>query len=318
MTTVLAYLKEPELSAIAIERLAAAFPDVTVHKTGRLAEVEAVIADVEVLVTIGPVLDADAGAVFRAACRLRWVQTIGTGTDNILGHPDLSPTVAVTNVRGVHGAQMSEAAIGAMLAMARDIPRIVRNQDEGRWERFAPRLLAGGTVGIVGTGAIAEALAPRCKALGMTVVGISASPRELPHFDRVEPRADLPRIAGDLDWLVLLTPYSADTHHLIGADVLSAMKPDACLVNLARGGVVDEDALLAALDAGEISGAALDVFAHEPLAGESRFWRHPRVIVTPHLGGFHGGYADQVLSAITDNFTRYRAGGTAALINRVN
>jgi phosphoglycerate dehydrogenase-like enzyme len=202
--------------------------------------------------------------------------------------------------------------------MARDIPRIVRNQDEGRWERFAPRLLAGGTVGIVGTGAIAEALAPRCKALGMTVVGISASPRELPHFDRVEPRADLPRIAGDLDWLVLLTPYSADTHHLIGADVLSAMKPDACLVNLARGGVVDEDALLAALDAGEISGAALDVFAHEPLAGESRFWRHPRVIVTPHLGGFHGGYADQVLSAITDNFTRYRAGGTAALINRVN
>jgi phosphoglycerate dehydrogenase-like enzyme len=318
VTTVLAYLKEPELSAFAVERLAAGIPGMTVHKTDRLAVVDAVIGDVEVLVTIGPVLGAVAGALFRAAHNLRWVQTIGTGTYNILGHPDLPAGVAVTNVRGVHGAQMSEAAIAAMLALARELPRVIANQRDRRWDRFPPRLLAGSTVGIVGTGAIAGALAPRCKALGMTVVGISASPRAMPDFDRVEPRADLCRLAGELDWLVVLTPYSADTHHLVGADLLSAMKPTACLINLARGGVVDEDALLNALDVGGIAGAALDVFAHEPLGHDSRFWNHPRVIVTPHLGGLHAGYADEVLTVIIDNMQRFREGGPDALVNRVN
>ena len=318
MTSVLAYLKEPELSAFAVERLATLFPDTTVHKADNIADAEAVIGDVELLVTIGPALGADAGALFRAARKLRWVQTIGTGTDNIFGHPDLPAHVAVTNVRGVHGAQMSEAAIAAMLSLARDLPRVIASQRDRRWDRFAPRLLAGGTVGIVGTGAIAAALAPRCKALGMTVVGVSANPRAMPDFDRVEPRADLLRLAGELDWLVLLTPYSADTHRLVGADLLSAMKPTACLVNLARGGVVDEDALLDALDAGRIAGAALDVFAHEPLDSGSRFWDHPRVIVTPHLGGLHAGYADEVLALIIDNMRRFREGGPGALANRVN
>jgi phosphoglycerate dehydrogenase-like enzyme len=318
MTAVLAYLKEPELGAFAVERLGTLFPDVTVHKADRLADAEAVIGEVELLVTIGPALGTDAGALFRAAPKLRWVQTIGTGTDNILRHPDLPAHVAVTNVRGVHGAQMSEAAIAAMLSLARELPRVIANQRDRRWDRFAPRLLAGSTVGIVGTGAIAAALAPRCKALGMTVVGVSATPRTMPGFDRVEPRADLLRLAGELDWLVLLTPYSADTHHLVGANLLVAMKPTACLVNLARGGVVDEDALLGALDAGRTAGAALDVFAHEPLDPGSRFWDHPRVIVTPHLGGLHAGYADEVLALIIDNMRRYREGGPGALANRVN
>jgi phosphoglycerate dehydrogenase-like enzyme len=318
MTTVLAYLKEPELSAFAVERLATLFPDVTVHKADNLADAGALIGDVELLVTIGPALGADAGALFRAARKLRWVQTIGTGTDNILGHPDLPADVAVTNVRGVHGAQMSEAAIAAMLSLARELPRVFANQQDRRWDRFAPRLLAGSTVGIVGTGAIAAALAPRCKALGMTIVGVSANPRAMPGFDRVEPRADLLRLAGELDWLVLLTPYSADTHHLVGAELLAAMKPTASLVNLARGGVVDEHALLRALDAGRIAGAALDVFAHEPLDSRSRFWDHPRVIVTPHLGGLHAGYADEVLAVMIDNMRRYREGAPGALANRVN
>jgi len=317
MTTVLALLKEPELSAMAVDRLSASFPDVRVHAAERVADAAAILDDVELLVTIGPALGSDASALFRAARSLRWVQSIGTGVDNILGHPDLGADVAVTNVRGVHGEQMSEAALASMLALARDLPRVIRNQQDARWERFAPRTLAGTTVGILGTGAIAAALAPRCKAMGMTVVGISASPRPLPDFDRVEARDELIRAVADLDWLVLLAPYSPETHHVINGDVLAAMKPGAMLVNLARGGVADESALLAALDAGTLAGAALDVFAQEPLDPASPFWRHPRVIVTPHLGGFHAGYPDQVYAVIADNFTRYRAGGVAALVNRV-
>ena len=310
---ILVLLKQPELDAMPIERLAEAFPDVVVEKAETLAAATALDA-VDLLVTIGPALGGDADALFRAATGLRWVQSIGTGVDNLLGHPG----VAVTNVRGVHGAQMAEAVIAAMLALERDLPRTLRNQQAARWERFAPRLLSGGTAGILGTGAIAAALAPRLKALGMTVIGISAAPRPLADFDRVEPRGDLPRVAAEVDHLILLAPYDAGTHHIVGADVLAAMKPDAFLVNFARGGVVDEAALLAALDGGQIAGAALDVFAQEPLPSDSPFWRHQRVIVTPHLGGFHSGYPEQVYAVIADNVARYRAGGVDALVNRVN
>lgn len=317
MMRVLVVLKEPELGAMPIERLAEAFPDVTVEKVASVAAARTV-AEAELLVTIGPALGTEAAPLFHAARRLRWVQSIGTGVDNLLGHPALPAGVAVTNVRGLHGAQMSEAVIAAMLALARDLPRALHNQQAARWERFAPRLLAGATVGILGTGAIATALAPRLQALGMTVVGITATPRPLAGFDRVEPRAELVRVVADLDHLVLLAPLAPDTHHIVGAAVLAAMKPGAFLVNFARGGVVDEVALLAALDRGSIGGAALDVFAHEPLGADSLFWAHPRVIVTPHLGGFHAGYPEQVYAAIADNVARYRAGGSAALLNRVD
>ncbi|WP_425228939.1 D-2-hydroxyacid dehydrogenase [Sphingomonas sp.] len=317
MTQLLAILAEPERSAMAFERLSVRFPGVKVT-TGGAAVATDHAADAEILVTIGPALGRAANQIFVAAGKLRWIQSIGTGTDNLLGHPALRPGVAVTNVRGVHGDQMSEAAIGAMLALARDLPRIVRQQAEARWERFAPRLLAGATVGILGLGAIAAALAPRLKALGMTTVGIGGTPRALDGFDRVEPRGALVEVAAGLDYLVVLTPYSTDTHHLVDAAVLAAMKPDACVVNLARGGVVDEAALLIALDAGRLSGAALDVFAQEPLGADSPWWRHPRVLVTPHLGGFHAGYGEQVYTAVADNLRRYLAGGIEALVNRVD
>lgn len=312
---ILTILPEPELSAFPFERLAEQFDGVTVEKA---SSIEAVTGrgEAELLLTIGSVLGDKAGALFGAMPKLRWIQSIGTGVDNLLGHPDLANEVVVTNARGLHGAQMSEAVIAAMLALARDLPRAFRQQQAATWQRYAPRLLDGGTVGILGTGAIASSLAPRLKALGMTVVGISASPRALPDFDRVEPRADLERIAATLDHLVLLAPYAPETHHIVSRAVLAAMKPTAFLVNFARGGVVDESALLAALDARAIAGAALDVFAREPLGPESPLWAHPRVIVTPHIGGYHAAYPEQLFALIADNVARYRQGGVEALNNR--
>lgn len=318
MTKILAILKEPELGAMRLERLAERFPGVSVEVLSDAALADEAMSQAEVLITIGPILGAKAATLFANAPALKWVQSIGVGVDNLLGHPQLAPSVAVTNVRGVHGAQMSEAALAAMLALARDLPRMLRNQAAARWERYAPALLAGGTVGILGVGAIASELAPRCKAFGMTVVGLSSSPRAMPHFDRMESQADLPKAVADLDFLVLLTPYSARTHHLVDAGVIAAMKREAYLVNLARGGVLDEDALLAALDAGSIAGAALDVFSREPLPADSRLWSHPKLILSPHLGGYHRGYADQVVAAIEDNLGRYLEGGAAALVNRMH
>ena len=148
----------------------------------------------------------------------------------------------------------------------------MRHQDGQSWTRWPPRLLDGKTVGIYGVGLIAEALAPRCEALGMDVIGFTSTRRALPGFDRMHLRSELLEVAGRLDYLVLLVPYAEDTRHIIDARVFQAMKRTGYLVNLARGGIVDEGALIRALEAGEIAGAALDVFQEEPLPASHPLW----------------------------------------------
>lgn len=300
-------------------RLAAAFPGrLAVHGFDPGHDDQAIPADAEVLVTLGVHLGAQSDRVFAAAPDLKWVQLVGVGTDNVLGHPKLAADVAITNIRGLHGPQMSEAAFAAMLSFARETPRLVRNQDRATWERFPARRLYGRTVGIVGMGAIAADLAPRCQAFGMTVVGFSASNRPTPGFDRIFDRADIARHAAEIDYLVVLTPHTPQTHHMIDAEVLAALGSDGVLVNLARGGVVDETALLAALAKGTIRGAALDVFETEPLRSDHPFWTLSNVVVTPHLGGFHADYGDEVVAIVIDNMERYLSGGIGTLTNRLS
>jgi D-2-hydroxyacid dehydrogenase (NADP+) len=130
-------------------------------------------------------------------------------------------------------------------------------------------------------------------------------------------RDDLEAAVGELDFLVLLTPYTAETHGIVGAGVLAAMKPSAFLVNLARGGIVDEEALLRALSEKRLAGAALDVFAQEPLPADHPFWGMDNVIVTPHLGGFHDQYAQEALPTVVDNFRKFLAGDLAHMANVV-
>src|SRR5882757_3153438 len=159
-----------------------------------------------------------------------------------------------------------------MLSLARDMPRSAHAQERNAWERWPARLLEGKTVGILGVGLIAEYLAPICKALGMTVIGISGSPRPAPGFDRVVARADLMKVVPEFDFLVALAPLTPQTRGIIGEKVFAAMKPSAYLVNVARGGVVDEPALMVALESDKIAGAALDVFSEEPLPASSPLW----------------------------------------------
>ena len=251
------------------------------------------------------------------APRLRWIQALGTGTDGIIDLPSFRPDIAVTNIRGIHGATMSEAALVAMLALSRDLPRAVRAQDRHSWERWPSRLLDRATVGIFGIGAIAEALAPRCKALGMTVVGISSVKRTVAGFDRILARDELPDAVGDLDFLVVLTPYSAKTKNAIDEAVFAAMKPSAYIINLARGGVVDEGALVKALQQKRIAGAALDVFATEPLAADHPLWGMKNVIVTAHLGGLYDRYVDDAMPTIAHNLRCFLADDMKGMINVV-
>jgi phosphoglycerate dehydrogenase-like enzyme len=180
-----------------------------------------------------------------------------------------------------------------------------------------PTLLNGKTAGIFGIGVIGEALAPRLKALGMKVVGISSSKRPVPHFDEMYSRDELVKAVKDLDHLVLLTPYTKETHNIVDQKVLSAMKPGSYLINVARGGIVDEKALVHALKNGPLAGAALDVFAMEPLPADHPLWDMPNVVVTPHTGGVHIDYADDALPIVEENMRRFLAGDTKNMVNLV-
>ncbi|HXQ83821.1 MAG TPA: D-2-hydroxyacid dehydrogenase [Xanthobacteraceae bacterium] len=296
------------------ERLQARFPELAVNLVDHHSKVGPYIADADALLTFAPMLSTK---VLEAATRLRWVQALGTGVDNLTDQAVLRKDVVVTNIRGIHGPPVSEAAIATMLALARDLPRAVRAQDERQWRRFPAQLLHNKTVGIFGVGVIAEALAPKCKAFGMRVIGVSSAPRAVAGFDRMHGRDELLRVAGEFDFFVLLTPLTEKTRNSIDAKVFAAMKPTSFLINLARGGVVDETALVEALKSGRIGGAALDVFNQEPLPADHPFWSMQNVIMTTHQGGFCDVYIDYALPTVETNMRCFLAGDIGGMINVV-
>jgi D-2-hydroxyacid dehydrogenase (NADP+) len=315
MTNVLILLAMPETVRKQYhDGIKARFPDVTVNVVDNHAKVDPYIGDADVLITFGPMMSDH---VLAKAAKLKWIQALGTGVDGITDQASLRKEVVVTNLHGIHGPPVSEAAFMSMLALSRQLPRTVRNQDKHNWERFPARLLHDKTVGIFGIGVIAEELAPKCKAFGMKVVGISSAQRPVPGFDRIYERSQLTEAVRDLDYLVLLTPLTPQTRNIVDAKVLAAMKPGAYLVNLARGGVVDEAALMAALKNKQLAGAALDVFATEPLPIDHPLWDMESVIITTHQGGFCDVYVNFALPVIEQNLRKFIAGDTASMINLV-
>ncbi len=242
MTNALFILAYPErLRKQYVDGLQREFPSINIDVVDHHSKVDPYIEKTDVLLTFSTMM---AEHVAAGAPNLKWIQALGTGTDGIRDLQSLSPEVIVTNVRGIQGVAMSEAALAAMLALSRDLPRSVRCKERQSWERWPAALLHSKTVGILGIGAIAEALAPRCKAMGMTVVGISSVPREIPGFDRMYPRGELVIAASECDYLVVLIPFSAESRNIVNAEVLAAMKPTSYMINLARGGVIDEHALI--------------------------------------------------------------------------
>lgn len=295
-------------------RLAERFPELGIDMVDHHSKTAPYIRSADALLTFGPHMKDE---VLHGAGKLRWVQALGTGVDNLIDLPSLRGDVMITNIRGIHGAPVSEAAVMMMLALARDFAGALRNQDRQIWTRAPVGLLENKTVGIFGVGLIAEVLAPKCKAFGMTVVGFTSAKRNVPGFDRMHGRDELIAQAKTLDFLVLLAPYSDEIRNLIGAQVFSAMKPSAYLVNLARGGIVDEDALLRALKANEIAGAALDVFQEEPLPAGHPLWTARNVLITPHLGGFSDVYAERALPTIEHNMACFLRGDLDQMVNVV-
>jgi phosphoglycerate dehydrogenase-like enzyme len=271
------------------------------------------LADADAIVSIGRWINAD----IVAACRqLKWFQCLITGTDHI---NDLirGRGVVLTNARGIHGTQMSELAIVFMLAHMRQIPRLVRSQAAHHWDRFTPRVLKGHTVVIVGVGTIAEDVATLCKAFGMRTIGISRTPRPARGFDTVLSRDDMLAGVGEGDFVVLLLPLTDENRGLVGREFLAAMKPEASLINISRGNIVDEEALIEALGAGRIAFAGLDVFKTTPLPADSPFWGMENVFVTPHTGGRSDRYEDDAVKIVSRNLRSFIEDRIDQMINVV-
>jgi D-2-hydroxyacid dehydrogenase (NADP+) len=290
------------------------FPSLDLYASNDRDSTFAYLDDAEAL--IGHHYQFDEPMLQRAKA-LRWIQSLTAGTDAILRLAALRPEVTLTSTRGMHGPQMSELVFLQMLALLRDFPRMQRNQAAHRWDRWPQPLLAGKTVVIVGVGAIAEVLAPRCKAFGMTVYGVSNSSRRPAGFDAILSRSELQRGAAAADFLVLIVPHSAQTENLIDAAVLACMKPSAYLINVARGGVLDEQALRDALRERRLAGAALDVFRERPLPAGHPLWSEEKIIITPHIGGMSDIYLDQAYPIVRDNIKQFIAGNLTGMKNIV-
>jgi phosphoglycerate dehydrogenase-like enzyme len=309
------YIGAPEADAVEFAKLAHAdFPGISLLATNDRAEALEHAAAAQAM--IGHHFQFDELLLERAP-ELRWIQSLTTGTDAIVKLAALRPDTVVTSTRGMHGPQVSELVFLHMLSLGRDFPRIYRNQTAARWERWPQPLLWGKSIVIVGVGAIAESLAPRCKAFGMHVYGVSNSARVPAGFDAVYGRHELLQAAALADFLVLLVPHSPQTEKLIDAGVIAALKPSAYVINAARGAVLDEQALLEALHQGRIAGAGLDVFRQQPLGADSPLWRTEHVLITPLLGGMSDIYLEQAYPIVRANLEYFLAGRPDAMLNIV-
>ncbi len=240
---------------------------------------------------------------------LRWIHWTGAGVDAVLFPELIESDVILTNARGIFDRAMAEYVLGLILCFAKRFPETTRHQEQRRWQHRLGELIIGRRALIVGVGSIGRSIARLLASAGLQVEGVGRRGRASDDdFAVVHPREDLNAVLPEADYVVIVVPLTAETRGLFGAAQLHAMKPTARLINVARGAVLDEPALVEALREGQIAGAALDVTDLEPLPGDSPLWSMPEVIISPHMSGDYVGYQDAVVSAFIDNFRRLRAG----------
>jgi phosphoglycerate dehydrogenase-like enzyme len=244
-------------------------------------------------------------AVIERAPRLRWVHSASVGVDTVLVPALVERPIVLTNARGVYSAALGEFALAAMLFFAKDLRRMVRSQGEGRWDPFEVEMLKGQVLGIAGYGDIGHAVAERARAFGMRILAL----RRRVEADPLVERADsLREMLAASDYVVVALPLTAGTRGLIGERELAAMKASAVLINLGRGPVVEEAALVRALEGKRIRGAVLDVFDEEPLPAGHPFYRLENVLLSPHCADHTAGWMEETLELFLENFERFRRG----------
>jgi phosphoglycerate dehydrogenase-like enzyme len=294
------------------ERLRREFPDLGVDQLNSYENVEQHLADVEILfgISIRP-------EQFIAAKKLRWIHSQAAAVHQFMFPELVNSDVTLTNARDVHGPVVAEQVIAMMFALAKRIPAAVRFQQKHEWGQDAfssgrshSRELAGATLGLVGLGSIGRNVAKHASALGMRVIAVREHPeKEKPqHVDEVLPTSKLQELLAQSDYVVLSAPVTAQTTGMIGSRQLAAMKPDAFLLNVGRGPLIDEAALVEVLRQHKIGGAALDVFVQEPLPPNSPLWDLEDLLITPHTGGISENMWERHYALFSDNLHRYLSG----------
>jgi phosphoglycerate dehydrogenase-like enzyme len=278
------------------------------------------LSDAEVLYGFPGDTPDGLAAVVRGCPRLRFVQGTAAGTGEQVEAAGLTDAdldrVAVTTASGVHGGPLAEFTILGLLAFTRDLRRMQADQAARRWPHYATDDLAGRRIVVLGTGVIGAQIARVAKALGMETVGVNSSggtPTE--PFDELHGPSDLPGVVAGANALVVTLPLSDQTRGMVDAEVLGSLAADAVVVNVGRGAVIDESALIAALDSGRLAGAALDVTTEEPLPGDSPLWTLPNVLLSPHTAALSPLENERIVELFIDNLARLRDG--RELRNRV-
>jgi phosphoglycerate dehydrogenase-like enzyme len=260
-----------------------------------------------------------APARYRELPNLRWAQQDFAGTDWLLKFPDIiEKDFILTNASGVHAIPIAEHILGLMLALARDIPLSIRNQGDHQWTRSVRVVeLEGATLGVIGLGKIGEKTAEKAKGLNMRVLAMRRNPeRSSPYVDRMYGTEGLMELLSQSDWVLISAPMTPETKGMIGEKELRGMKKSAHVINIARGSIIQEKALIKALQEGWIAGAGLDVFETEPLPPDSLLWDLENVIITGHYAGSTPFYFDRVMEIFLENLRHYQCG--EPLINVVD
>jgi len=254
-------------------------------------------------VVLGWTIPPDAA---RRARRLQWIQCLGAGVDRLLTIPELPERVVITRVGRGFGPAMAEHVLGYLLALTLEVPRALDQQRRRVWQPYSAPLLRGRTAVVVGLGAIGGEVARLLRAAGLRVLGVNRSGLACPHADETWPVAALDRLLPRAEIVVLVVPLTEATRHLLDARRLALLPRGAWLVNVGRGALVDESALVTALRAGRVGRAALDVFEVEPLPADSPLWALDGVVVTPHVAGPDD--VTHVSDVFAENYARFRAG----------
>ncbi len=247
------------------------------------------------------------------APRLEFIQAVSVGTD-FFDLPLLSSRgVRLANAGGANAAAVAEHATALLLTLTRRLHETGESQRAGLWQKpsLRPDEIAGRTCLIIGAGQIGRSLGRILRAFGCLVLGVRRSAGDrTADFDEVHAVADLDGLLGRADVVVLACPLTSETRGIMNRASLARMRPGALLINVARGGCVDEPALIDALSSGHLGGAGLDVFSSEPLPADSPLWRMPEVVITPHVGGDTGSYERRVMEMLNDNLGRLESGAT--------
>ena len=294
------------------DRLRKEFPRIEIVYLNNYEAMEGELRDAEVVIawSIRP-------EQLAAARKLRWIHSPAAAVHQLLFPELVNSDVVLTNAREVHGPVVAEHVIAQIFALAKRIPQAVLLQQRHVWGqeqlwrgRPRPREVAGATVGLVGLGSIGREVAARVAALGMRVIAVREHPEKgtMANVQAVLGPAQLDEMLQQADYVVLCAPLTPDTRNLMDAGRIAKMKPDACLINVSRGPLIEEDALIEALRKEKLGGAALDVFSKEPLAPDSPFWNLENLLITPHTAAVTEKLWERHYALICENLRRYLAG----------